>query len=245
MYFLLIYNCISMNSKEIYNIKKIEHLNNIDNKYNNENLQKLIIQSEKIVKPNIDINKSVKKKESENKIDFKKCEKNRVNNPYKCIIKNFNYDKKIDDDKDLIVYTVNKKDKDKNTFNKNLKKHNVNKKKIDKDIEETYGLDNKNKHKKKFDYNHTYKYRSKIEEDSNDNDLRVDRVEHYKKQQQEMEDNKKKIDNILLGLIKTGAISDNLDSINYDKIDTNDFEETLKSAFGEVEFNKLCLELKK
>ena len=132
-----------MINKESYNLKKIEHLNKIDNKYNNDNLQKLIIKTETIEKPNIDIKKIIKKKEKENEHDLKKCNKHMINNPYKCIIKDFDYNKKINEHNDLIVYTVNNKDKDEKIFEKNLQKHHTKKDKLNKDIQEMYGLDNK------------------------------------------------------------------------------------------------------
>jgi hypothetical protein len=234
-----------MNNKDSYNIKKINHFNNIDKKYNNETLQKLIIQSEKITKPNINIQKVVEKKEKDNEKDYEKSRKNRVNNPYKCIIKDFNYDKKIEKDKDLIIYKVNENDKNKELFDKKFKKHTKTKKKETKEIEDLYGLDKKNKHMKAFDYNHKYKYRTKIEDVDDDSNLRTDRVEYYKREQEKVEENKQKIDNILMDLIDNGAISDNLDTINYDKINSEDFEQKLKLAFGEEEFNKLYDELKK
>ena len=59
-----------------------------------------------------------------------------------------------------------------------------------------------------------------------------------------VEENKKKIDDILIGLIESGVLSEDLDKINYDKIDVNELEEKLKKEFGEEEFKKLMNDLK-
>ena len=99
-------------------------------------------------------------------------------------------------------------------------------------------------HKKEFDYQHKYKYRTKLEAGNEESDLRVDRIEFYKKEQQKLEHNKKKIDNILLDLIDSGILSDNLDSINFDKIDADKLAETLKNTFGEAEYEKLIKEIR-
>ena len=111
-----------------------------------------------------------------------------------------------------------------------------------KDIKDTYSLDKKTEHKKEFDYQHKYKYRVKLDTNDED-DLRTDRIEFYKKEQNKIEDNKKKIDDILLNLIDSGILSENMESINYDKINTNELENTLKNVFGDEEFEKLMKEL--
>jgi len=79
-------------------------------------------------------------------------------------------------------------------------------------------------------------------ESNDESDLRTDRIEFYKKEQNKLDDSKKKIDDILLNLIDSGVLSENLDSINYDKINAKELESTLKNIFGEEEFNKLIKE---
>ena len=59
-----------------------------------------------------------------------------------------------------------------------------------------------------------------------------------------MEDSKKKIDDILINLIDSGVLSENLENINYDKIDVDELEKTLIKEFGEEEFSKLMKEIK-
>jgi hypothetical protein len=58
-----------------------------------------------------------------------------------------------------------------------------------------------------------------------------------------MEHSKKKIDDILINLIDTGVLSENLSTINYDKIDVDELEKILKKEFGEEEFLKLLGEI--
>ena len=102
-----------------------------------------------------------------------------------------------------------------------------------------------NEHKKQFEYQHKYKYRNKLDSTNSNNDIRTDRIEFYKKEQQKNEESKQKINDILLNLIDSGVISENLDSINYDKINIDELEKKLKQEFGEDEFNKLMLDIKK
>ncbi len=234
-----------MNNKDSYNIKKIEHLNNIDNKYNNEKLQNLIIQTKKIEKTNTNIKDIATKRDKENKDNIKIFEKNRTNMPYKCIIKKFDYTKEIKNEKELIVYTANKEDKNKELFEGNLKKHNDKITQINDDIKKDYSIDNRNKHDEKFIQNHVYKYRTKIKDADDESDLRVDRIEFYKKEQKKLEENETKINNILFDLINTGAISENLDSIDYNKIDSDKLEEMMRANFGDEEFEKMYKELTK
>ena len=48
-------------------------------------------------------------------------------------------------------------------------------------IKDIYSLDKKIQHKKDFEYQHKYKYRTKLDVSNEDTDLRVDRIEYYKK----------------------------------------------------------------
>jgi hypothetical protein len=224
-------------------MKKIKKFNNIDQIYNNDDLKNSILKPEKIEKSNINLQSLIDSKIYQNNKELDESIKKRVNNPYKGIIKNFNYDKKIEKQKDLIIHIVTKEDKDKINFDSNMGKFQSTLKNQNEEINGIYSIDKKIQHKKDFEYQHKYKYRNKLETNECDTDLRVDRIEFYKKEQQKIDDNKKKIDNILLDLIDSGILSENLDSINFDKIDTNKLEETLKNTFGEEEYNKLIKEL--
>lgn len=232
-----------LNARDAYNMKKIKKFNNVDQIHNKDDLKNLIIKPEQIVKPNINIKALVDSRQLENNKELEESAKKRVNNPYKGIIKDFNYEKKIKEQKDLVVHKVTEDDKDKKFFDNKMGDYKTTIKTQNEEIKDIYSIDKKTQHKKDFEYQHKYKYRTKLES-NDDADLRVDRIEYYKKEQQKMEDSKKKIDNILLDLIDSGILSESLDSINYDKIDTEKLEETLKKTFGEEEFKKLMKELK-
>jgi len=236
---------MSVDIRESYNLKKIQKFNNIDQTHNLDQLKDVIIKSEKIQKPNININNLVKSKEEENNIVLNESIKKRTNQPYKGIIKNFDYSKiREKHEEDLIVHKITDIDKDKMIFNSKLNNYTNTIQNQNTEIKQIYSGDKYTVNKKDFDYQHKYKYRSKIDNSENDNnDLRIDRIEYYKKEQHKNEENKKKIDDILLNLIDSGILSDDLSNINYNKIDVNALEDTLKKEFGEDEFNKLLKEL--
>jgi hypothetical protein len=226
------------NIRDSYNMKKIKKFNNIDHLYNQDELKNLIIRPQKIEKLNINIKSLVDNRGDTNKKDLEESIKKRVNLPYKGIIKDFDYSKIRDKhEEDLIVHKVTINDKDKIIFNNKMDNFEKVIAEQNKNIKDTYSMDKKISHKKDFDYQHKYKYRVKI--DNEDEDLRVDRIEFYKKEQNKVEENKKKIDDILLNLIDSGILSKDMEFINYDKIDTNELESKLKNAFGEEEFKKL------
>lgn len=233
---------MNSNIKNSYNMKKIKKFNNIDQMYNQNDLKNLILKPQKIEKPNINLESMIDGKKKNNDSELNESLKKRTNEPYKGIIKNFDYSKiREKHEEDLIVHKVNDADKNIQVFGENM---NVFHNKIEnqnKDIKDTYSLDKKTEHKKEFDYQLKYKYRTKI--DSGDDDLRVDRIEFYKKEQNKIEESKKKIDDILLNLIDSGILSENLESIDYNKVDTNELENKLKNIFGEEEFNKILKEL--
>ena len=232
-----------ISSRDSYNMKKIQKFNKIDQTFDKDNLKQLIIKPIKIEKPNHNIISLVNSREVESKKELDDCLKKRTNLPYKGIIKNFNYNKEFKKQDDLIVHKVT--DKDKIGFNDDVDKYNSTIKNQNIEIKDVYSTDKKNEHKKEFEYQHKYKYRNKLS-NSNDteSDLRVDRIEFYKKEQQKLEDSKKKIDDILGNLIDSGVLSENFDSINYDKINVDELEQTLINQFGKEEFSKLLKEIK-
>jgi hypothetical protein len=222
-------------------MKKIQKFNKIDQTYDKDNLKQLIIKPIKIEKPNQNIASIANVREVESKKELDECIKKRTNQPYKGIIKNFNYNKEFKKQDDLIVHKVT--DKDKLGFKEEVDKYNTEIKTQNSEIKDAYSKDKKNEHKKQFEYQHKYKYRNKLD-NATEQDLRVDRIEFYKKEQQKLEDSKKKIDDILGNLIDSGVLSENFDSINYDKINVDELEQTLINQFGKEEFSKLLQELK-
>lgn len=234
---------MSSNVKNSYNMRKMQKFNNIDQMYNQSDFKNLILKQQKIEKPNINIASLITNKEKTNADDLEKSVKKRTNEPYKGIIKNFDYSKiREKHEEDLIVHKVNEEDKNIKVFDTNMNTFHNNIEKQNFDIKNAYSADKKMEHKKEFDYQLKYKYRTKIDAETND-DLRVDRIEFYKKEQSKMEENKKKIDDILMNLIDSGILSENMESIDYNKVDTLDLENKLKNAFGEEEFNKILKEL--
>ena len=228
--------------KDNYLMKKIIICNDIDKKNKSNTNVNLAINTEKIVKPHLNIKEEINKRLNENNKNISDIEKNiikRINNPYKGIIKDFDYNREIKE-KDITIYKVNLEDKNIDKFKTKLTTYNSNKKNEDDDIKNIYSLDKKNIHKKEFDYNHKYKYCSKI--DSGDDNIRIDSIEFYKKEQEKQENNKKKIDSVLNDLINIGAISDDLNSIDYNKINPDELEKTLRNTFGNDEYNKLLAE---
>jgi hypothetical protein len=230
------------NSRDSYNLKKIQQFNKIDQAQNKDNLVNQIIKPEKIEKPNLNLESMIKNRESDGKKELDECIKKRTNVPYKGIIKNFNYDRKFESSDDLVVHKVTPEDK--KNFDSDVKNYNKKIQVQDKELNDVYSKDKKQEHKKEFEYQHKYKYRTKLEDNTTDSNLRTDRIEFYKKEQQKMEDSKKKIDDILINLIDSGVLSENLDSINFDKINIEELEQTLKKEFGEEEYSKLLSELK-
>ena len=231
------------NIRNSYNMKKIKKFNNIDQMYNQDDLKNLIIKPQKIEKPNINIKSLIDSKELNNANELAECVKKRVNEPYKGIIKDFDYSKiREKHEEDLIVHKVTDADKDLKVFDNKLDTFHNKIEEQNEKIRDTYSLDKKTEHKKEFDYQHKYKYRVKIDS-TGDDDLRVDRIEFYKKEQNKIEESKKKIDDILLNLIDSGILSENMDSIDYNKIDTDDLENKLKKVFGDEEFEKILKEL--
>lgn len=231
------------NPRSSYSIRKNRELNNIDQTYNTSDLKDMIIKPIKIEKVNINIQNLVKTKELDSSKDLEESIKKRTNMPYKGIIKNFDYNKQIKNSNDLVVHKVTNDDKDSIVFENTVNKYTCTITEQNKEIKDVYSVDKKNEHLKQFEYQHKYKYASKLD-DNESADLRTDRVDFYKKEQHKMEDNKKKVDDILTNLIDSGALSENLDTINYDKIDAKELEEKLKQEFGEKEFERMFNEIK-
>jgi hypothetical protein len=230
--------------RDSHKINKIKEINQVDNHYEKSDLSNYILRPTKIIKENINIKNIAKKKEKEQESEYQDIKKNKkmVNNPYKGIIskEDFNYDKNIENIKDLVVYEANIEDKNKEIFETKYDKFKKTKKKDDKDIKEVYSKSKKAEHLKEFEYNHKYKYSAKVDDEGGDGEnLRTDRIEFYKKEQQKAENSKKKVDDILIGLVEAGIISENMDSIDLDQIDENELEKRLIEAIGEEDFKKL------
>lgn len=231
---------MSVDNRDLYNLKKIQRFNNIDQKYgnnNNNNMQD--IKPQKVDKVNIDLNKLVQDRKQNNQHELDESIKKRTNLPYKGIIKNFDFNKiRANHKEDLIVHKVTEADK--KSFNDDISKYSNTITKQQKELSEIYAENKKNEHKKNFEYQHKYKYRTKLDVGEGggdgDGDVRIDRIEYYKKEQLKVEESKKKMDDILMNLINKNAISENLDNFDINKIDIKDINELAnyyRECYGE------------
>ena len=237
---------MSVDNRDLYNLKKIQRFNNIDQRYatgTNNNMQD--IKPQKIDKVNIDLNKLVQDRKQHNQAELDESIKKRTNLPYKGIIKNFDFTKiRATHKEDLVVHKVTEADK--KTFNDDINKYSNTITTQEKELNEIYSATKKNEHKKNFEYQHKYKYRTKLDVDdadgtegtegTGDSNVRIDRIEYYKKEQLKVEESKKKMDDILMNLINKNVISENLDNFDIDKIDIKDINELAnyyKECYGE------------
>jgi hypothetical protein len=154
---------MSVDNRDLYNLKKIQRFNNIDQKYgtsNNNDMQDL--KPQKIDKVNIDLNKLVQNRRQDNQHELDESIKKRTNLPYKGIIKNFDFNKiRANHKEDLIVHKVTEADK--KSFNDDISKYSNTITKQQKELSEIYSENKKNDHKKNFEYQHKYKYRTKLD----------------------------------------------------------------------------------
>jgi hypothetical protein len=231
---------MSVDNRDLYNLKKIQRFNNIDQRYSNSNnMQDL--KPQKVDKVNVNLNKLVQDRKQNNQYELDECIKKRTNLPYKGIIKNFDFNKiRPNYKEDLIVHKVTEADK--KTFNEDISKYSNTITKQQKELSEIYAENKKNEHKKNFEYQHKYKYRTKLDVDDGggdgggEGDVRIDRIEYYKKEQLKVEESKKKMDDILMNLINKNAISENLDNFDINKIDIKDINELAnyyRECYGE------------
>ena len=140
-------------------MRKMKKFNNIDQMYTQNDFKNLILKPQKIEKPNINLDSLINNKEQSNTTDLKESIKKRTNEPYKGIIKNFDYSKiREKHEEDLIIHKVNEEDKNIKVFDTNMNVFHNKIEKQNKDIKDTYSIDKKTEHKKEFDYQHRYKY---------------------------------------------------------------------------------------
>lgn len=241
-----------------HKMNKIKEINKIDNFYEENDLANFVIKPTKIKKERINIKDMADKRDDEQENEYEEIKKNKkmVNNPYKGIIpKKMNqsedpdlnyeldYNKKIEEQDDLVVYKIKEDDKNKQKFDEKFNKFEKKKKHDDKKLKKIYSETEKAKHLEKFNYNHKYKYsRVGDNEENTDDDLRTDRIEYYKKEQQKAESQKMKVDNIFNELIESGAISEDFNSIDIDQIDIEELENKIKEIGGEEFYEKMLEE---
>jgi len=186
-------------------IQRAEKVNNL--KLSDKEISNYVICPIKVEKiSSNEFNNELSQKENEyidekNNKKLKEFWDGRTNMPYKNILKNEDYSKDFKSKKDLIVHKVTNEDKlgiiDK------FKEH---KKVIDEQDDQlkiTYSKDEKLKHKKDFQYKNVYKYRLK-HNPKDYNELK----DIYKKEQESVDKEEKKIDNLINTLLEGDLLSD-------------------------------------
>lgn len=142
--------------------------------------------------------------------NYKKTTKNiwkqRTNIPYKNIIKDADYNIKVNSDKDLIIHKVTNEDKNDSILEKQFEKFGSTINEHNKELKNMYSQSKELSHKKDFEYNHRYKYRVKFKTKDH-GELKQDKIEQYKEEQKKLELNKKKIDDIYESMINNEMFS--------------------------------------
>ena len=223
-----------------YQNKKINTIHNTDKKYSTEDIYNKIIPKQSDNKYTEKQFKDLYKQKTELlKQNQFEAEKKRKNNPYKCIITEFDYSKQINNNKDLVVFRP--EDENKEDFDKDLKNYTKTIKEQDSENENIYSEDNKINYIKNFEYVQKYKYKSNIDdniEEVGDN-LRKDRIEHYNKKKIEDDKNATVINDIFSDLISNNIMTEDMENIDLDKLDADDLEQKLIQQFGKAEYEKM------
>ena len=200
---------------------------------------------------------TAKKKDKSSKSEYdsnpylKQLWNKRTNQPYKRIMYKENWEKEINDENDLVVHTVTKKDKNKKKLKKTYKKLLKINKEDNKQIAEIYSTDNELKHMRDFQYSHVYKYRLKHKAKNHEDMTKI-----YKAEQKKINKEKNEIQSALTMLLNSDILPEE-DKIalqkelskNSDKmLDTKTYklkskEKNLKEILGEKEFKKLSKEV--
>jgi hypothetical protein len=193
-----------LQEKQKYEMKLLEKINEVK-RMQPKDLSKIIVPSEIVSKPKNEHELNIKRvdKERDYNPSLIGYWKTRTNQPYKNILKNIDYTKKIENKEDLIIYKINKNDKSElvselNELQEKIKKQND-------DILELFSKDKQDEYKRKFEYNNKYLFRLPYNP-KDSSDLKEEYLEEYKKKQEEMEKGKKRIDEIIETLIESKTI---------------------------------------
>ena len=120
--------------------------------------------------------------------------KSRTNEPYKNIIKDQDYKKKITETSDLIVHKVTPQDKI--GVDRDFLKLQNEIDKQDNDIKNIYSVTKKQEHLNSFEYNHKYKFRPCVISNSSE-ELKTNGIEYYNMEQKNIENEKKRANELL------------------------------------------------
>jgi len=215
------------------NIKRRQISNNINRKYDFNSLMESLMPriNDKIndnnEKRQIDLShrKQEEIRDMKNQQNIKELYRNRVNIPYKGIIKqeNFDYNKEIKSPTDLCIYKITQKDKKVGRFIIRLAKLQNSFKKFDDKLRLIYSDETEDK--KKFNYEHITKFKLAYNprDLEDDMDVRDKYIEEFKKEQEKIEQNKKKIEQSIEELLENGILTnDELDfTLDYHELKIN------------------------
>jgi hypothetical protein len=144
----------------------------------------------------------IKKLEASRPIEVKKAYETRDNTPYKNILPPEAFKKNIQNKDDLIIYRVTSEDKNKIVLKKKITEINNTRKIQNNELEQTYNQSNKKECEKKFNYNNTMRYNVDYNQPNYDS-MKNNVNDYYKKQQNEVEQNKKSVDTIIEDMMNT------------------------------------------
>ncbi len=217
-----------MNNVNMQNNMRNNNQNNMQNNIQNPNMDRLKQFMEGVKKNNKSGNiiEELLKPQEIDKKNNKEVERNEeildkmrkeikytvTNQPYKNIIKDADYNKKIQNAKDLIIYIMKLEDKNPEELEREFRKLEKMFENMDIEIKLDYAPEKKPEHKKKFDYRHNYVTRL-VHEAKQHGDIKEDMIDFYKNKQIEAEKDKEKCDEILRKLNELGENNDN-DAIN-------------------------------
>ena len=187
--------------KQQQRIRQLEKINEFE--HNNKSLIQQQNQN-KSKKNNLPID--IQNLEYQYNIDKTSFWKGRTNIPYKGFLHTLpieiNQDIKCVDD--FIIHKITNTDK--KELDTDLKNFLSTKEKQDKDFELLYSKNKKTDHLKEFEFNHKYKYKI-LDIPSTTETIKKDSIEYYKNEQKKIENNNKKMDEIINTLITNEIIN--------------------------------------
>lgn len=127
----------------------------------------------------------------------------RTNQPYKTIMPAQEIKKEYKTKEELVVYKVNKADKNEELFKENVAVMKSAIEKHDRELKDVYSPLKKDQYKQEFDYNHKEKYKGKYDP-ADFADMKEDVTNYYKQEQLEAEKGHKCIDDLIEAEVSTG-----------------------------------------
>lgn len=127
----------------------------------------------------------------------------RTNQPYKTIMPAQEIKKEYKSKEELVVYKVNKADKNEEVFKENVAVMKSAIEKHDRELKDVYSPLKKDQYKQEFDYNHKEKYKGKYNP-ADFADMKEDATKYYEQEQLAAEKGHKCIDDLIESEVATG-----------------------------------------